>query len=122
MIEYSISEYCQGVFRFFPQFTHKQPQASKTLTVRMSCGITWQGNLYLMQLQINMLAEFGDFLADGHVGNRVMSLRVESVWDKCETIVFDFTGVHNITDSFVHATFGNMVEDHGDDFMKKTRF
>jgi STAS-like domain of unknown function (DUF4325) len=88
----------------------------------MSYGITRQDNFNLMQLEINMLAEFGDFLADGHVGNRVMSLRVESVWDKCETIVFDFTGVHNITDSFVHATFGNMVEDHGDDFMKKTRF
>jgi STAS-like domain of unknown function (DUF4325) len=72
-------------------------------------------------LEINMLAEFGDFLADGHVGNRVMSLRVESVWDKCETIFFDFAGVHNITDSFVHATFGNMPEDHGDDFMNKTR-
>jgi hypothetical protein len=75
-----------------------------------------------MNIEINMLTEFGDFLADGHVGHRVMSLRVESVWDKCETIVFDFSGVHNITDSFVHATFGNMAEDHGDDFMKKTRF
>ncbi len=88
----------------------------------MSYGIKRQDNFNLMQLEINMLAEFGDFLADGHVGNRVMSLRVERVWDKCETIVFDFTGVHNITDSFVHATFGNMVEDHGEDFMKKTRF
>lgn len=75
-----------------------------------------------MNLEINMQAEFGDFLADGHVGNRVMSLRVESVWSKCETIVFDFSGVHNITDSFVHATFGNMVEDHGEEFMSKARF
>jgi hypothetical protein len=73
-------------------------------------------------LEINMAAEFGDFLADGHVGNRFMSMRVESVWPHLETVIFDFTGVHNMTDSFVHATFGNMAEDHGDEFMQKARF
>ena len=75
-----------------------------------------------MHHEINMLAEFGDFLADGHVGNSVLSLRVNSVWERSELIVFDFSGVHNITDSFVHATFGNMVEDYGQEFMKKVHF
>jgi len=75
-----------------------------------------------MNLEINMLTEFGDFLADGHVGNSVMSRRVESVWNHCVSIVFDFQGVNNLTDSFVHATFGNMVEEHGEEFMKKCRF
>lgn len=37
-------------------------------------------------------------------------------------MTFDFTGVTNLTDSFVHTCFGNMAEEHGEDFVKKVRF
>lgn len=74
-----------------------------------------------MKLDINMVTEFGEFLADGHVGNHLMSRLVASVWSQCDSILFDFTGVHNLTDSFVNATFGNMAEEHGDEFTKKVR-
>lgn len=75
-----------------------------------------------MKLEFQMITEFGDFLADGHVGNQFRMLEVESVWSHAESILFDFTGVTNLTDSFVHATFGNMAEEHGDEFMAKVRF
>lgn len=75
-----------------------------------------------MKLEFHMVTEFGDFLADGHLGNQFRSLRVESVWNCVESFTFDFTGVNNLTDSFVHATFGNMAEDHGDEFLAKVRF
>ena len=75
-----------------------------------------------MKLEFQMVNEFGDFLADGHVGNQFRSLRVESVWDRLESVTFDFTGVTNTTDSFVHACFGNMAEEHGDEFLAKVRF
>jgi hypothetical protein len=39
-----------------------------------------------------------------------------------ESVTFDFTGVTNLTDSFVHALFGNMAEEHGEEFVKKVRF
>jgi len=75
-----------------------------------------------MNLEFQMVEEFGDFLADGHLGNQFRSLRVECVWNRIESVTFDFTGVTNITDSFVHACFGNMVEDHGDEFLAKAKF
>ncbi len=74
-----------------------------------------------MKLEFQMAREFGDFLADGHLGNQFRSLRIESVWDRIESVSFDFTGVSNVTDSFVHAFFGNMAEDHGEEFLKKVR-
>jgi hypothetical protein len=69
-----------------------------------------------------MAREFGDFLADGHLGNQFRCLRVESVWSRVESVTFDFAGVTNITDSFVHACFGNMAEEHGEEFLAKIRF
>lgn len=75
-----------------------------------------------MKLEFQMVKEFGDFLADGHLGNQFRSLRVESVWTRVELVTFDFAGVTNITDSFVHACFGNMAEEHGEEFLAKVRF
>jgi hypothetical protein len=75
-----------------------------------------------MKLEFQMVSEFGEFLADGHVGNQFRALQIESIWDRVESVTFDFTGVTNLTDSFVHACFGNMAEEHGEDFVKKVRF
>lgn len=75
-----------------------------------------------MNLHIQMASEFGEFLADGYIGNWFRSLQIESVWDRLETATFDFEGVTNMTDSFVHACFGNMAEEHGEEFLAKIRF
>jgi len=75
-----------------------------------------------MKLEFHMLSEFGEFLADGHLANKFRSLHIESVWSRAESVVFDFSGVTNLTDSFVHALFGNMAEEHGEEFSKKVRF
>ena len=75
-----------------------------------------------MKIEFNMVTEFGEFLADGHLGNQFRNLRIESVWDRVESVTFDVTGVTNLTDSFVHATFGNMAEEHGDEFVAKVKF
>ena len=74
-----------------------------------------------MKLEFKMVKEFGDFLADGHLGNQFRCLRVESVWSRVELVTFDFAGVTNLTDSFVHACFGNMAEEHGEEFLGKIR-
>ena len=75
-----------------------------------------------MKLEIQMVTEVGDFLADGHLGNRFRSIQIESVWQQLDTVTFDFSGVTNLTDSFVHACFGNMAEEHGQEFLSKVRF
>ncbi|MCF7674559.1 MAG: STAS-like domain-containing protein [Akkermansiaceae bacterium] len=75
-----------------------------------------------MKLEFHMVTGFGEFLADGHLGNQFRNLRIESVWSRVESVVFDFSGVTNLTDSFVHATFGNMAEEDGEEFMAKVRF
>jgi STAS-like domain of unknown function (DUF4325) len=38
------------------------------------------------------------------------------------TLVFDFQGVANISDSFANACFGSLAEDHPDDILEKVRF
>lgn len=75
-----------------------------------------------MKLEFHMVTEFGEFLADGHIGNQFRTLRIESIWKRVESVMFDFTGVTNLTDSFVHAFFGSMAEEHGEEFSRKVRF
>ena len=39
-----------------------------------------------MKLEFQMVKEFGDVLADGHLGNQFRSLHIESVWDPEESV------------------------------------
>jgi hypothetical protein len=75
-----------------------------------------------MNHEIRMLEHFGPFLADGMLGNQFRSLHVESVWERCDRIAFDFAGVYNMTDSFAFACFGNLAEEHPSDFLSKAVF
>lgn len=65
-----------------------------------------------MNAEFKMSRLFGSFLADGEVGNRFRFCEVEVVLGRGETVVFDFEGVTNMTDSFSHACFANLFADH----------
>ena len=76
-----------------------------------------------MKTDLKMAEEFGsDFLADGVVANSFRATQIESVWNQVELFTFNFEGVRNVTDSFVHALFGNLAEDHGRELLVKVRF
>lgn len=65
---------------------------------------------------------FGEFLADGDQANAFRFLEVESKLASNVLVVFDFEGVTNMNESFGHALFGNLAEDHPSDLVDKIRF
>lgn len=65
---------------------------------------------------------FGAFLADGDVANRFRFCEVERVMSLSDSIIFDFDGVTNMTDSFCNALFETLAADHGDLVRSKFRF
>jgi hypothetical protein len=64
----------------------------------------------------------GSFLADGNVGNKFHFCEVEPRLEKGESLVFDFTGVTNMTDSFSRACFETLATEHPDEVLANIRF
>ena len=70
----------------------------------------------------SMKETFGEFLADGDLANRFRFTEVESQLGLNVLVVFDFSGVTNMTESFAHACFGALEEDHQQSLFEKVRF
>lgn len=64
----------------------------------------------------------GDFLADGRLANKFRFSEIEPLFAMQDKVVFDFSGINNITDSFANGLIGNLAELHSDSFMGKVRF
>lgn len=64
----------------------------------------------------------GDFLADGHLANKFRFSEIEPLFAMEDQVVFDFAGVHNITDSFANGLIGTSAELHPANFSEKVRF
>ena len=75
-----------------------------------------------MTHEFKMHDHFGSFLADGDVANSFRFCEVEPKFATCSTIIFDFTNVDNMTDSFANACFGTLAEDHPVEISEKVRF
>ena len=65
---------------------------------------------------------FGSFLADGDIANRFRFCEVEPKLENCTHVIFDFSGVINMTDSFCRACFETLATRHPEQFRNKIRF
>lgn len=65
---------------------------------------------------------FGSLLADGTLGAKFRFCEVEPKLSKGDTVVFDFAGVDNMTDSFANACFGVLAQNNRTEFGKRLRF
>jgi hypothetical protein len=75
-----------------------------------------------MNHTFRMLDLFGSFLADGDLGNRFRFCEVEPLLISHESIVFDFEGVLNMTDSFCNACFETLATEHASQVRRVIRF
>ena len=64
---------------------------------------------------------FGEFLADGDQANAFRFSEVEPKLALDAWVVFDFEGVTDMNESFAHALFGNLAEEHPSDLVDKIR-
>jgi hypothetical protein len=69
-----------------------------------------------------MKERFGEFLADGDLGNRFRFEEVQPSLDTNDLIVFNFAGVTNMTDSFVNACFANLAAERPEAVLSKVKF
>jgi hypothetical protein len=65
---------------------------------------------------------FGHFLADGDLANRFRFAEIEPQLSTAQTVVFDFEGVDEATDSFMNACFGHLIADHGESVLGRLKF
>lgn len=75
-----------------------------------------------MKLKLQLFSEFGSFAANGTIGNEFRVSKIEPFWQTHDKIILDFQGIHSMTDSFVNALVGNLVEAHPEDFKEKLKF
>ena len=69
----------------------------------------------------HMQQRFGDFLADGEAANVFRACDVEPKFALGHSVVFDFAGVQNMTDSFAFCLFSNLVGGRAE-FLPRMKF
>lgn len=70
-----------------------------------------------------MHQRFGSsFLADGDLAIRFCSQEVEPVLCRGDEVIFDFTGIESMTDSFSNACFANLFTKHRELVGNRIRF
>ncbi|MCP5535106.1 MAG: STAS-like domain-containing protein [Akkermansiaceae bacterium] len=75
-----------------------------------------------VNLEFKLHDHVGTFAANGTLGDQLRRQEIEPHWEKADKIVLNFVGVSSMTDSFVNAFIGNLVEGHPADFKSKLRF
>ena len=69
-----------------------------------------------------MAERFGTFLSDGEVANAFRFTEVEPALVRGHDVVFDFSGVTNMTSSFCNALVATIVAHHVEDFATRIKF
>ena len=75
-----------------------------------------------MKLELNLAKEFGTFLAEGALAAAYRLKHVEPFYQAYAEIVLDFSGVRNVNSSFANALIAPLLEQHGEEALKKLRF
>jgi hypothetical protein len=75
-----------------------------------------------MKLELNLAKDFGTFLAEGALAAAYRLKQIEPFYHAYTEIVLDFTGVRNINSSFANALIVPLIEQHGEEALKKLRF
>ncbi len=75
-----------------------------------------------MNLELNLVKDFGTFLAEGALAAAYRLQGIEPFYHAYAEIVLDFSGVRNINSSFANAFIAPLVEQHGEEALKKLRF
>jgi hypothetical protein len=75
-----------------------------------------------MKLELSLAQNFGTFLAEGALAAAYRLQHIEPFYHAYEEIVLDFSGVRNINSSFANALIAPLLEQHGEEALKKLRF
>lgn len=75
-----------------------------------------------MKLELPLAQTFGSFLAEGALAAAYRLQQIEPFFHIYDEIVLDFSGVRNINSSFANALISPVVEQHGDEALRKLRF
>jgi STAS-like domain of unknown function (DUF4325) len=75
-----------------------------------------------MNLELNLAKDCGTFLAEGALAAAYRLQHIEPFYHAYAEIVLDFGGVRNINSSFANALIAPLLEQHGEDALKKLRF
>ena len=75
-----------------------------------------------MKLELNLGKDFGTFLAEGALAAAYRLKHIEPFYHAYAEIFLDFSGVRNVNSSFANALIVPMIEQHGEEALKKLRF
>lgn len=72
--------------------------------------------------ELKLADEFGTFLAEGARAAAYRLAHVEPFYHTYDMLVLNFSGVRNINSSFANALIVPLLEQHGEEALKKLRF
>ena len=75
-----------------------------------------------MKTIFQMRERFGSFLSCGEAANEFRFTEVEPALTQGAEVVFDFSGVTNMTSSFCNALVATLMEHHSAEFERQVRF
>jgi hypothetical protein len=75
-----------------------------------------------MNLELNLAKDFGTFLAEGALAAAYRMKHIEPFYHTYSGIVLNFSGVRNINSSFANALIAPLIDQHGEEALKKLRF
>ncbi len=75
-----------------------------------------------MKATFIMAERFGSFLADGEIANAFRFTEVEPALAEGREVIFDFSGVTNLTSSFSNALVATLMAHHPQKFAQQVRF
>lgn len=75
-----------------------------------------------MNKELKLADTFGSFLAEGALAAAYRLEKIEPFYHTYRETVLDFTGVRNINSSFANALIVPLIEQHGEEVLKKLRF
>lgn len=75
-----------------------------------------------MSKELKLADTFGSFLAEGARAAAYRMEHIEPFFHTYQEIVLDFAGVRNINSSFANALIVPLIEQHGEDALKKLSF
>lgn len=75
-----------------------------------------------MSIELRLTDSFGTFLAEGAMAAAYRLKHIEPFYHAYDEIVLDFTGVRNVNSSFANALIAPLIEQHGEQALRKLRF
>lgn len=75
-----------------------------------------------MTILLSLAGDFGAHLANGEDAAEYRASKIDPILNDCDELILDFTGVRSGNSSFMNALISGIVENNGEEIIRKIVF